>query len=184
MNEKKMKKILTVLLFNASASQRLGSQRRTMQTSADADMMSEALEESGSVCWTSAAMAEASAASASIAINVPMEYVPIFSTLKVRNVMRQLLSRGKTEDEARGGTGPRPSCRPCCLLAASRRTHRRSAAFLSVLLSSPGFATLRKRQRTMRAEATSIADWMPKKTSAREEASAGRRLHKARRGPP
>lgn len=65
--------VLTVLLSNAFASQRFGSHRRTMQTSADADMMSEALEESGSVCCTRAAIAEASAASARIAISTPIE---------------------------------------------------------------------------------------------------------------
>lgn len=64
---------LTVLLSSAFANQRFGSHKRIMQTSADAEMMSEASEESGSVCCARAAIAEASAASARIAMSVPME---------------------------------------------------------------------------------------------------------------
>lgn len=72
-NDEEMATQLTVLLFNALASQRFGSQRRTMQTRADAEMISDASEESGSVCMTSAAIAEPSAARERIAMSVPIE---------------------------------------------------------------------------------------------------------------
>ena len=72
----------TVLLSSALASQRLGSHRAIIHTRAEAEIIRDALDESGSECVTRAAIAEPSAASARIAISTPIEYVPVFSTLK------------------------------------------------------------------------------------------------------
>ena len=69
------------LLSKARASQRFGSQRKTMMTRAEADMMREELDESGSWCSTRLAMELASVARERASRRIPMMSVARFSNL-------------------------------------------------------------------------------------------------------
>lgn len=70
-----------VLLLSVRARYRFGSQMKIIMTSALAEMMREAVEESGSRCNTRLTMAVISVARARRARSTPMLHVPILSTL-------------------------------------------------------------------------------------------------------
>lgn len=70
-----------VLLLSVRARYRFGSQMKIIMTSALAEMMREAVEESGSRCNTRLTMAVISVARARRASSMPMLHVPILSTL-------------------------------------------------------------------------------------------------------
>ena len=79
---------------------------KTIMTSAEAEMMSDALEESGLSCFTSETIAVISVARARPIKSAPMPYVAIFSILRcvVVNFMRDIYS-AKCLPELAGAKG-------------------------------------------------------------------------------
>ncbi len=118
-----------------------------MITSADAEMMSDAFDVSGSSCFARIAAELAAVLIPSASRRMPMPNVPTFF-------------EPRRYEKRAGCIGVRTG------------THLRSRSLRLDALSSPGWATLRKRHTTSSEAITSIADWIPKKISDRDRDSA------------
>lgn len=116
--------------------------------SAEAEMMIDTLDESGCWCRARATIADTSAPRPSNINRHPMVPEAIFSTL----------SMNQSNDHE--------------LCDRITYTYLTSFSLNRTALSRPGFATFLNLHKTMKAESTSIPDWIPKKTSDREDDSA------------